>query len=143
MKKGFSLIELLLVIAVIAMLALIGYPYYHQLMIRSHRSDGQAALLQLANNLEHYFSLHHTYHTATIGLGKPSDVLPYELSAGGWYKLAIVNSTKTSYDLEAIPQGSQGLNDACQTLTLNSSGEKGIRTGQSGLPTATFAQCWQ
>jgi type IV pilus assembly protein PilE len=142
MQKGFSLIELLIVMGIIGILALIGYPNYHQFIIRSHRSDGQTALLQLANRLEHYFSLHHTYQTATIGLGKPSDVLDHELSAGGWYKLVIVNSTEKAYDLEAVPQGSQALNDSCQTLTLNSNGDKGIRAAQAGLPPAPLAQCW-
>ncbi|AHE66727.1 type IV pilin protein [Legionella oakridgensis] len=143
MKKGFSLIELLIVLVVIGILASIAYPSYRDYISRARRSDGQSALLDLASRMERYYSENHTYQTATIGTGNATDVLSSAVSPEGWYTLAINNPTTSTYTLQATPRNAQATADTlCQTLTLNQLGVKGIATGPAGSPTGTASQCW-
>lgn len=142
-KKGFSLIELLIVMVIVGILASIAYPSYRDYITRARRSDGKTALLMLANRMEHYYSEHHTYQTATINTGNNTDVLSSPLSPEGWYRLSITNATATAFSLQATPIGVQATHDTlCQTLTLNSIGAQGITAGSGGTPTGTAAQCW-
>ncbi|KTD22410.1 type IV pilin protein [Legionella londiniensis] len=143
MKKGFSLIELLIVLVIVGILASIAYPSYQEYITRARRSDGQAALLTLASRMERYYSEHNTYQTATIGTGNNTDILSSNLSPEGWYQLSISNATSNSFTLQAAPLNAQATNDTrCQTLTLNNIGVKGIAPGPAGTPTGTANQCW-
>ncbi len=64
---GFSLIELMVVVAIVAILAAIAYPNYTDTVRRSNRSDARATLLQIAQSLERYFTENNTYAGATLG----------------------------------------------------------------------------
>ncbi|QBR84026.1 type IV pilin protein [Legionella israelensis] len=140
--KGFSLIELLIVMVIAGILVSIAYPAYREYITRARRSDGQAALLDLASRMERYYSEENTYQTATIGTGNPTDVAADNLSPEGWYTL-VINATANTYTLQAVPRNAQATNDTrCQTLTLNNQGVKSIANGPSGAPTGTAEQCW-
>ncbi len=143
MRKGFTLIELLMVMVIIGILAAIAYPGYREYITSARRSDGQAALLNLANRMERYYSERNTYQGATIGTGGVTDVLGSNLSPENWYTLSITNASATGYTLNATPRSGQATADKkCQTLTLNSIGVKGIAAGPGGSPTGTASQCW-
>ena len=133
---GFSLIELLIVLAISGILASIAYPNYRNYILRAHRIDGQSALLDLACRMETYYSLHGPWRTATIGTGKPTDVLSQHLSPEGWYYLSLLNLTDTTYTLQATPQNKQ--DTLCQSLTLTNLGAKGI----TGTGIIDISQCW-
>jgi type IV pilus assembly protein PilE len=142
-KRGFSLIELLIVLVIIGILTSIAYPSYREYITRARRSDGQAALLDLASRMERYYSENNTYQTATIGTGGTTDVLSTNSSPETWYTLSIITATNAAYTLQATPTGIQGTTDTrCQSLTINNLGAKGITTGPAGNPTGTIAQCW-
>jgi type IV pilus assembly protein PilE len=134
MKHGFSLIELLIVFAIIGIITMTAYPSYHDYIVRAHRSDGQAALVDLANRLEHYYTEHHTY--------KAADVLSTSQSSGGWYHVSITQANDTTYTLQATPVSTQQSDKSCQSLTLDHLGHKGITTGPGGSPTGTVNACW-
>ena len=141
--KGFSLIELLAVLTIIGILSTIAYPNYRDYIVRVHRSDGQTALLDLANRMERYHHHHHTYQTATIGTGKQNDILPTQISNGGWYILSIEEANKSAYLLQATPTGTQASSDTlCQSLTLNHLGNTSISSGPKIKPTGSPSQCW-
>ena len=142
-KKGFTLLEVVIVMAIVGILALVAYPSYRDTITRAHRSDGQSALLDLANRMEQFYSEHNTYQSAQIATGGDLDVLSQSTSSGKWYTLSISNATDTGYFLKAIPRGAQGTLDThCQSLTFNHLGEKNIASGPNGAPTKTAEFCW-
>lgn len=142
-NRGFSLIELILVVILLGILAALAYPSYLNYLTRMRRYDGRAALLDLANRMERYYSEQNTYQTATVGTGKITDIKSSNLSFEQWYKLAITSQTTTTYSLQATPRMAQAVSDKdCQTLTLNNFGDKGISIGPNGTPIADPTRCW-
>ena len=133
LRNGFSIIELLMVLAITGLLAAMSYPNYHNYITRAHRTEGKTALLDLACRMEHYYSKHQTYQTATIGTGNKTDVLGESLSETRLYTLSIARATDETYLLTAttrtLTQDAQ-----CPLLTLNHSGAKGPRGG--------IVSCW-
>lgn len=141
--KGFSLIELLIVIAITAILASFAYPSYENYLIKIHRLDGQTALIDLANRMEQSYAKELTYTNATISKNPKTDVLASNLSAEGHYILSIEKATDTTYNLKATPIGAEAMYDLdCQSLTFNNVGVKGITNGPKGTPLGSIEKCW-
>lgn len=141
--KGFTLVELLIVMVVVGILASLAYPSYRDYMTNARRADGQSALLNLASRMERYYSEENTYQTATIGTGNNTDVLSTAASPEGWYTISINNANGNSYEIRATPLNGQATADTrCQTLTLNNRGQKGVTAGPAGAPTGTADDCW-
>ena len=68
LKKGFTLIEMMIVVAIIAILAAIAYPSYTQYKIRTNRVDVQSEMMRIAQNLQNYKLVNHTYTGAKLSL---------------------------------------------------------------------------
>lgn len=135
-KRGFTLIELVIVIAILGLLVSIAYPSYLSYVIKTRRSEAKTALLDLQQRMERFFLDRNTYTTATIGSGDAStDVLPTNLTENGRYTLQILATSNTppSYTLQAVPQIAD---PECATFTLNGQNIRGI-TG-----TGTVGTCW-
>jgi type IV pilus assembly protein PilE len=127
--KGFTLIEMLIALACVALLASLAWPSYQSLIMRSQRAQARASLLQAAHWLERAASANGSYPlTADV----PASVLQID---GQHYKM-IITSSAQSYTLSATPLGTQAA-DTCGTLTLN---HLGVRSVQGASQTA--AQCW-
>jgi type IV pilus assembly protein PilE len=126
-ERGFTLIELMIVVLVIAIIAAIAYPNYTEHVRKTRRAEGQAALAELSNRLERCFTRFNSY-TACDGLDALS-------SENGWYEVAAVR-TDTTFALTATPQRAQS-DDKCGNLTLNHIGVRGTSvTPPSGT------HCW-
>lgn len=145
LDKGFSFLELLVAISIMAVLALYAYPNYIDHIVRVRRIEGQTALLDLANRMEQFYAIQKTYQNATLGTGNASDILPGALSANGWYRLAIVQQTTTTFLLHAIARGNQAVQDKqCPLLTLNSAGNKGVgKAFSTGKKRESLTSCWK
>ncbi len=128
LQKGFTLIELMVAVAIVGILAAIAYPSYVNNVTKSRRSAAESFILTVANKQEQYMLDARQYANdpgalTTLGLAIPAEVSPY-------YTLAVsaVNAaTPPTYTITAtpIPGGSQAANDtACPSLTLNQTGAK-------------------
>jgi type IV pilus assembly protein PilE len=138
---GFTLIELMIVVAVISILAAVAYPSYQESVRKSKRTEARALLVDAAARQERYYADNNTY-TATVtsgGLGYSSAT-----SATGIYSLSIVvtpascSTACTGYTLTATAAGAQAADAACATLTLTSAGTKGY-TGTA----SAYTTCWE
>lgn len=128
--KGFSLIELMIVIAIIGILSAIAYPQYTDFVKRSNRSEAQREILRIANLQERYFVDTRSYTEGMTDLGLNAD--PF-ITESGFYRIdaEVVGS---SFTLTATALGSQASGDIeCLNFVVNELGTK----------TATSSNCWE
>jgi len=105
-QTGFTLIELMIVVAVIGILAAIAYPNYSDYVLRSRRSDAQAGLMELRLAQEKFRANNTTYGNAGA-LGYPRN------SNEGFYSLTVTDSNANGFTATATPQGRQAADNAC------------------------------
>jgi type IV pilus assembly protein PilE len=130
--QGFTLTELLITIAVAAIISMVAIPAYQDQVTRGKRTEGQAALVNLANRMEKHFYDSNTYATAAV-----TTLMGSATTESGYYQLQISPVSTLSYTLRAIPTGT--FRDAgCQTLTLDQAGSKGV----TGGATKSASDCW-
>ncbi len=122
-NKGFTLVELMIVIAILGILGSVAYPSYLSHVKKANRADGIDSLLALAGRMEEYYMNNDTYVDATVTNVNSSD---------GLYTLSITTATAFAYTITATPVGGDSY---CGNLTLNSLGVKGTSAG-------TVADCW-
>lgn len=133
MDRGFSLMELMIAVAVMAILTVIAYPSYNNYIASAKRAEAKATLLEAAQYLERQFTAEGNYdggNLASAGLA----TLPKE-GREAYYNLAL-NASGGRYTLTAIPTGAMN-GDPCGLLTLDQGGQQGV----SGA-TMTAAECW-
>ena len=128
---GFTLIELMIVLAVLSIIVAIGYPSYQEHVKKSRRAEGMGQLLELADRMERAYSDRGTY---------PTDISEVYVATtdGGFYTLSIVTANNVSFTVSASPTslGKQDT-DKCKTFTLTSLGKKSI---SGSVPNS---QCWK
>lgn len=128
---GFTLIELMIVVAVVAILAAIAVPSYQEQIRKSRRAQAKADVVEYIQMAERYFTVNNTY----VGFALPVAVSPREPGATARYNLAATTQNATQYVLAATAQGPQ-TNDRCGNLSVSNTGLK----TESG--SATLAECW-
>jgi len=137
-SRGFTLVELMIVTAVIAILAAIAYPSYGRYVLRAKRADAKQQLLQAAQWTERYLTANGQYPPATVALPAGLDQAPSSGTAN--YAIGYAARTATTYTLQAVPQGASTA-DECGTLTVNHQGVK-LAAGQTSASNAQVQACW-
>ncbi|MEQ1557359.1 MAG: type IV pilin protein [Methyloglobulus sp.] len=142
-NKGFTLIELMIAVAIIGILAAIAVPSYQESVRKSRRADVKGALLGLANAMERRFTETNSYLGAAGTDATPTDTGTPRPSifkgATDYYNLTINPATQSSYTLTATPiSGKSQATDKCGNFTLNEQGVKAY----TGTTYGTKDQCW-
>jgi len=118
-QRGFTLIELMITVAIIAILAAIAYPSYTRYVQRGYRSEGLAMLNDAVARMERFYAQNNTYSNTTLALLGITNAN----SATGKYTLQAPTTTATTYTLTVVPQGTQA-NDTCGSLSIDQAGNK-------------------
>ena len=137
MNRGFTLIEVMIVVAILAIIVAFGYPAYRDQIIKSRRAEGLGALLELADHMERHYSDTGTYKQSDDSDTTVTDVFPSFSS--DYYTLTIDDQDNISFTVSAAPKaGSSQLKDKCGTFTLTSQGVKSVSGGSLSKD-----DCWK
>jgi type IV pilus assembly protein PilE len=136
-SRGFTLIELMIVVVVVAILAALAYPSYTSYIVKTHRKAAEGCLSEYANYMERYYTSNLSYKNASVA----NTPLDCKSQTSAWYTYSFPSApSSTEYTVQAVPvAGSvQAAKDAgCGTLSLDQTGARNVSGSDS------IAQCWQ
>jgi len=138
-QGGFTLIELMVTVAIVAILATIATTSYNSQVQKSRRTDARSAVLDLAGREEKLFSTTNAYSATPSDLGYAAVGTPWPITIGsGYYNVSVtVGASPITYVITATAINSQASDAQCQTLFVDQTGL------QSSTPTTTpAATCW-
>ena len=128
-QSGFTLIELMIVVAVVAILAAIAMPAYQEHVRKARRAQAKADLVEYMQEAERWHTVNNTYATFVMD----ADQSPREDGATARYQLQGVG-TQSTYVITATALDSQ-TDDRCGNLSIN---QAGVKTNSKG----TLSDCW-
>ncbi len=146
--RGFSLIELIICIAVLGIMASIAYPSYLTQITRARRADGFAAIQAFSSAMERYFTVNGTYLGAAkngLNTGPPQIPTTFKKATAPldgndvYYNLTIHSASDVRFTLRATPAGSQA-NDGI--IEISSTGRRGWDKNKDGDTTDTGEDDW-
>ncbi len=149
--KGFTLVELMIAVAIVAVLAAIAFPSYQESVRKTRRVDAQGMMMELVQRMERFYAENRCYsnadNLAITGICDGAAVaVPAALAqspkdgATKYYNLSLPAVAATTFTINATPiAGSAHANDKCGTLTLNQDRDKGISGAHAGV---TADDCW-
>lgn len=135
-KNGFTLVELLVTIAIVAILSAVAYPSYLTHVQKTRRTEAQSELIELANRQEMYYLDHHVYATdLDSDLGMGADPL---ITENGYYSIKTSSAVSTAFGftLTATAINAQAADSDCATLSITQAHAKNATN-------ANGTNCWK
>jgi type IV pilus assembly protein PilE len=136
-QVGFTLIEIVIVVALIGILATIALPSYSEYVRRGERSEARTIMLEASHWMERRFTVHHSYLSGDGGIPViPSGMSQSPKTGTAKYVIGLMaeGTTLTTYKLQAMPQRG----DKCGTFMLDQSGARSLRGN-----IASVEECWR
>lgn len=131
-KNGFTLIELMITVAIVAILVAIAYPSYTSFVQKSDRTDATQAISYTAQQLERCYSQGFNY-------GACPSVPAVAASPQGYYSVTVTILSPTTYQIVAIPVKAPQLGDfSCQQFMVTNN----VQSAKDGSGNATTSTCW-
>jgi len=117
---GFTLIELMIAVAIVGILAAVAFPSYQQYLLRGNRANAQQVMMDIALRQGQILVDNRAYASTVgdTGVNIPADVVT------NYTVTMAVNSPPPSFLITATPKGNQVKDTACGTLTLDNAGAK-------------------
>lgn len=134
-SDGFTLIEVMIVVAIIGIIAAVAYPSYQGYVRKAQRVDAKSALLEVSARQEKFFGVNYRYATTLVQLGYGAAFI----TENNRYNVTFTTTpaapaNATAYTVQASALGDQ-INDTCDNFSLTSTGVKGVTEG-------TVEDCW-
>lgn len=136
-QKGFTLIELMIIVLIVAILSTIALQTYSGYMLRAYRSDSQASLLQATQFMDRIRTEQGSYQPGGVSPALPTSLAQSPSNGVARYTIALSGSTPTTYTLTATPTASISAQEVCGNLTIDQSGLKAFTGGGGDQRT-----CW-
>lgn len=137
-SRGWTLSELLISLALMALLAAVALPTYTTQQRQARRADAQAALQQLQLDQARWRGTHDSHATDLSSLGWTSDRSP-----AGHYHIAIEDASADGYTLTATPVGGQAGDSTCHPMRLQAFGSGGVVLSSGADLSADPQRCWR
>jgi len=126
-QPGFTLIELMIVVAIVGILARIAYSSYQSSVTKSRRNVAQGCLMEQAQFLERYYTTNMSYASAAL---PASAAQQCQLDLASSYSFSLPTVTASSYTVQAAASGTQATADAsCTPMTITQTGARTPSTG--------------
>lgn len=134
MNKGFTLLELMITVVIVAILAMVALPSYQEHVRSTRREDGKQALMTLAQYMEHTYATNLRYSDVIASGAYPANV---PNSGTAYYTLSVSVPQATTYTVSATPSGAQA-SDKCGVLSISRNGTKLAKKSAVDVT----SQCW-
>ena len=128
--RGMTLIELLIVVAIVGILAVIAGPAWNDQVIKSRRADARNTLLAAQIEQEQYRANNLTYATSMSAMGMGS----FDSTSRDYYRVEVVSADATSFLITATPNGNQANDSTCNVFAVRQTGPE--HSGYAAL------SCW-
>ena len=128
--SGMTLIELMIVVAIVGSLAAIAGPAWNDQVIKSRRADARNTLLAAQIEQEQYRANNLTYATSMSAMGMGS----FDSTSRDYYRLEVVSADATSFLITATPNGNQANDSTCNVFAVRQTGPE--HSGYAAL------SCW-